>query len=1007
MMRQVRAVSLLSLLLPLGLSAEQKPAPEREWPEVLVLDNFESGLDNWENQDAGTLELVDDAPEGRKALRWTAADDGIGHLVYKNLTKEKIDFSQYDILVFQVKFEGKRIWNLNPVIQQYPAAYGYRALYYSIDTMEEFGEWFTYSQDLRRWENAWPDTFSAEKQEFQFEVSQLAGPEKTKVYLDDVRLLKNALGVAKSYPGLHARLADGTQVTHFRIRLQNRGWQPITVRARMVEGSLRQLKGHLPAEPVLLLPGEAGEVAARVVATPDLVEKMPVYYGETARVAFTIDETPGLVLFTELTAGIKPEKPIHPSILLDPTRMAALRKKWKDPEQQKQLDRAFHHFVRKGEQALGFVPEYPPLACPGRTKCSADGAVLTEIKVPNLPFRSYQCPKCGTSYSGPVYDAGMQKWAGRHLTNASAARNLGFACAITGRREFAVAAARILKDYIDRYLALPISAPEAGSPVYSHTSGACRIGGSYMYEKRWLSNLAIALDFIRPERVLTEQELKDLSEKVFTPSAHLIMDHKVGAMNLQWMIESAALYAGLACENPGIIARAMYDRHGIVNLIRVGYLPDGNWWENPSYQNVANGIAFPVLATCINTGLLPWDPKLNSVLKAAYKLYAPDGRSPTLGTGGPGGYSYSDNAIHSLAGLIEDPELAWVAHHREMWAAYSGGGEPYQSYLWALTWKSEPKVPQEKTRSPIPDATTNFPHYGGIALRVPGAKNYCYLHYGRELVHGHRNKLSINAYAEGGWFVRNVMGGYGDNFQNFLETIGSSTSVMVDGKNPDADTGELLFHQSGSGWEAASAREVGAYKDLEHERSVVLTRRALIVIDRLLAEQEHTYDWLYHSCLTKLSLDLPESPAAELDRLGQSPIYESLRPTGQLGAPVPVTLARKDGSGLRIDFVKGGELLAFKALGKYDGLLWRQKGKTVSFACVMSPHGKDGAADAAIRPLPVSDSAGAPASLHQGQAYRISAGGEELTVLVNYTGKELKCGELRSEDRVTVEVSNP
>jgi len=1006
MMRQVCATFLLSLLLPLGLRGEQEAAPEREWPDVLVIDNFESGLDKWGNQDAGALELVDDAPEGRKALRWTAADDGIGHIIYKNLKKEEIDFSQYDLLVFQVKFEGKRIWNLNPVIRQYPAAYGYRALYYSIDTMEEFGEWFTYSQDLRRWENAWPHTFSTEKQEFQFEVSQLAGPEKTKVYLDDIRLLKNSLGVAKSYPGRHARLPDGTQVTHFRIRLQNRGKLSITVRARLVEGSLRHLRAHLPADPTILLPGEAGEVAVRVVATPEVIEKQPVYYGETARVTFTVDETPGLVLFTELTAGTKPEKPAHPSILLDPARMTALRRKWKDPEQRKQLDRAFHHFVRKGEQTLGLVPEYPPLACPGRTKCSSDGTGLTEIQVPNLPFKSYQCPKCGTSYSGPVYDAGMQKWAGRHLGNASAARNLGFAYAITGRREFAVVAARVLKDYIDRYLALPISAPEAGSPVYSHTSGACRIGGSYMYEKRWLGNLAIALDFIRPASVLSEQELNGLSEKVFTPSAHLIMDHKVGAMNLQWMIESSALYAGLACESPGIIARAMYDKHGIVNLIRVGYLPDGNWWENPSYQNVANGIAFPVLATCINTGLLPWNPKLNSVFKAAYKLYGPDGRSPTLGTGGPGGYNYSDNAIHSLASHIEDPELAWAAHHRKMWRATSGGGEPYQSYLWALTWKSKPKVPQEQTRSPIPDATTDFPHYGGIALRVPGAKSYCYLHYGRELVHGHRNKLSINAYADGAWFVRNVMGGYGDNFMNFLETIGSSTSIMVDGKNPDADTGELLFHRSGNGWEAASAREVGAYKDVEHERSVVLTRHALVVIDRVLAGQRHTYDWLYHSCRTGLSLDLPESLTAAPDRLGESPIYESLRPIGAFGAPVPAKLSRKDGSGLKIGFVKGGELFAFKALGKYDGLLWRQKGKTVSFACAMSAHGRGGAVNAAIQPVPVTDSAGTPASLHQGQAYRATAGGEELTVLVNYTGKELKCGEVRSKDRVTVTVNN-
>jgi hypothetical protein len=975
---------------------------KRAWPDVLVIDNFETGLRNWENQDAGKLELVDGAPEGQKALLWTAADDGVGHIVYSGLTKEKADFSQYDLLVFRVKFEGKPIWNLNPIVQQHPAAYGYRALYYSIDTVEKFGEWFIYSQDLRRWENAWPDTFSTENQEFQFEVSQLAGAGKTKVWLDDIKLVRNSLGVEKSYPGRWARLADGSQTTHFRATLRNRGNGPIRVRAELVESSLSEFKAEVAAAPLSLLPGEAGEVFVRVVAPAEVIAKTPVYYGETARVAFSVEETPGLVLFTELTAGTKPENPAHPSILLDPARMDALRKDWNDPERRKLQNRDFSNFVRQGESYLDFEPAYPPLACPGRTQCLVDGASLGEIEVPNLPFRSYQCPKCGKAYHGPIYDAGMQRWVGQHLKNSSAARDLGFAYGITGRKEFAVGAARILRDYIDRYLALPITAPEAGSPVYSHTSGACRVGGSYMTERNWLCNLAIALDFVRPANVLSGEELEGISERVFAPSAHLMMDHKVGAMNLQWMIQAAALYAGRASENPGVIARAMYDKHGVVNLIRVGYLPDGNWWENPSYQNVANGVAFPVLATCINTGLLKWDTRLNSIFKAAYRLYGPDGRSPTLGTGGPGSYAYSDNAIHSLAGVIEDPELAWVAHNRNIWVAYSGAGEPYQSYLWALTWQSKPRVPKEKAVCPIPDGTTNFPDYGGIALRVPGAGNYCYLHYGRELVHGHRNKLSVNAYAKGGWFVRNVVGGYGDNFKSFLETIASASSIMIDGKNPDTDTGELLFHKSGDGWEAASAREIGAYKDVEHERSVVLTRQMLVVVDRCLADGEHTYDWLYHTTLTGLALVDPQTTGTELQRLGESPLYESLCPSGTLGQARTVRLARNDGAGVRLAFPGEGELFAFKALKQHDGLLWRQKGKTVGFACAMLPFGKGEADDVKVERLQVADGAGNQVDLTQGQAVRVTAAQEELLVLVNYAGKELLSGELRSAERVTV-----
>ena len=48
-------------------------------------------------------------------------------------------------------------------------------------------------------------------------------------------------------------------------------------------------------------------------------------------------------------------------------------------------------------------------------------------------------------------------------------------------------------------------------------------------------------------------------------------------------------------EDPQLVARAIYDSHGILNLTHWGYLPDGNWWENPSYQNVSHGVMFPAL----------------------------------------------------------------------------------------------------------------------------------------------------------------------------------------------------------------------------------------------------------------------------------------------------------------------------------------------------------------------------------------------------------------------------
>ena len=730
---------------------------------------------------------------------------------------------------------------------------------------------------------------------------------------------------------------------------------------------------------------------------------MPPFYGETLLLHVRADESPGLELATELTAGTKPAKLTHPVVLSNAGRQRDLRHQWRDPELRKAMPRYFHIFVKRADQALSHTPRYPLLAHPGDSTCAADETKLTKIEVPNLPFNRYQCSKCGRCYSGILYDAWAENWRGEHLKNSSAARFLGMAYGITGEKHYAVKAAEIIRGYIDTYLELPIAAPSAGSAAYSATSGAVRIGASYMSERHWLTGLAIGLDFIREADVLTELELQQIRDRVFAPSANVMMDHKVGVMNLQWMIASAALYAGLATDDPQLVARAMYDPHGILNLVEWGYLPDGNWWENPSYQNVANGIAFPVLTTCLHAGLIPFDERLVNVFKAAYKLCGPDGRSPTLGTGGPGSCRYSDNVIHSLASILDDPQLAWVAYNRPIWQAWSGGKQPYTSFLWAAFFKSKPRMPQSKAVSIFTDKTVLFPDYGGLAMRVPKTDLYCYLEFGRHKVHGHYNKLSINAYGKGGWFVRNVMGGYGDAFKDYLEPVSGSSTIMVDGQNQDSDTGELLFHKSTPLGELASAREVGAWKDVEHERSCILTPSVLVVIDRCRSDKEHTYDWLWHGSLTKLKYKGSFDKIGPVSSLGEAKCYAFFLPATERAVPPPYSRPSKfilhqrpkAGTGAGITFCRpadnSGRYFHTENQGKHDGLILRKRGKTVSFACLMEPLAKDEDPVALIDRVELFDAqTGRPAGLDRAQGHRIQTRERTLIAVVNYSGMAIR-----------------
>ena len=311
-------------------AADAPQTPKKEWPDVLVIDDFSTGMDQWESRGTGSIALVDDAELKKKVLLWTAPDDGVGRIVLKALDRQRIDFSQYDLLAFRVKTEGKPAWCINPVLQQYPAAYGFRAFYYSVDTLHPFGTWFDYTQDLTRWENvdaqavAGYSSFDPERQEFLFEVTQLEGAERTRVYLTDIRLMKNPLGVKRSYPGTWARLADGSQRTHFAVDITNHKTAPIHVTLSVPQdnpGSIRRFALEFRAETILLLPGETREIAVAVTTPADALTQEKPWYGETARIAFGIAEVPGLSLTTELIAGTRPEAFSHPCILTDPERM--------------------------------------------------------------------------------------------------------------------------------------------------------------------------------------------------------------------------------------------------------------------------------------------------------------------------------------------------------------------------------------------------------------------------------------------------------------------------------------------------------------------------------------------------------------------------------------------------------------------------------------------------------------------------------------------------------------
>jgi len=979
-----------------------------EEPDVLLIDDFSGGIGQWENQGTGELKLGEGETPGSKALVWEAADDGMGHIAYAHLDRAKVDFSRYDRMLVRLKFSGKPLWSFNPIIQQAPLAYGFRALYWSLNTLAPFDQWFTLSQDLSQWSNADPASYNKDAQEFQFEIHQLVGKGHTRIAIDRITLVRNPLEVPLSAPGQWERLRDGSQATTFPITVRNRGKAPVTLSVEWSEpkdtaGIVREL----PSVGQPLAPGEERILKARIVFSRSLLAGSAPYFGRVERLVWKVREMPELIHYCDIAAGSRPEKIVHPSIITSPERMQEIQRLYADPAHRAELGKPLLALVKNAEAALAYEPEYPPMAATGRSTDPATGEKLVRIDVPNLPFAVYQHPGSGRTYSGPLYDSAMLGWLKKHLQNAAIAHNLALGYLVTGDKRFAQKAAKILVDYTEVYPKLPFIPYDQGSPAGSRVSGTTRIGGTFMRERTWLNDLVIALDSIRSAGVLTPQELAAFTTRVVEPSADGMMDHKVGVMNLQWMIQASALSAGLAAENPSLIARALHDSHGILTLMRIGFLPDGHWWENDSYQNVARLAAYPALVTAVFNGILPWDEKLATILKSVYRYHAPDGHGPSLGTGGWSDFVSNDDAVTAFGSLIKDPELAWIAYHRP-----GGRSAASEISVMAMFRKATPRIPETESRSPIAENTVNFPDYGGVALRVPGSDQYCYFNYGRELVHGHRNKLSINAYGAGAWYARNVTGGYGDRFTDFLETIASANTILVDHRNADTNTGELLFLKSVPGAELASARTTGSYKGVEHERSLVLTRHGLVALDRIGSDTERTYEWLYHADFTGLRLEPDEMKPAETTSFGETPFYQSLKPKGRPVRFDSLHWKREEGKkrfqgggGLVQSLLPAtGELFAFdvtSAVHPGEGLLWRQQGKQTRFVAAYTPY-RDSVPEVALRDLPVQNADGSPATLAQGQAVEIRYPDQTLTILVNYSGQELATEGLRTRERISV-----
>ncbi|HEY1493992.1 MAG TPA: alginate lyase family protein, partial [Candidatus Solibacter sp.] len=323
--------------------------------------------------------------------------------------------------------------------------------------------------------------------------------------------------------------------------------------------------------------------------------------------------------------------------------------------------------------------------------CPEHGVRLTQRLGKNL------CPIDGKDYHGwPVdYVVYMQ----RNDDNARAARDLGLAWQLTGKREYAEKARRIFNAYSELYLTLPIH-DNNNKP---DTKTGARVMSQTLSEASWLVPLEFGYDLVRDS--MPEAERTRFETNVLKGAAAVIRRNPAGKSNWQSWHNAALLGAGLLTGDRELTTLAIDGQGGFRFQMRESVTADGAWFEGSwGYHFFA---LTPLLLTremAERAGIsLPEASALKRMLDAPLASVFPDGTLP----------NFNDSGYTNLAS--EAPRYD-VGHRLFGDARYLTVAKPAGRGLDALLWGAE-QLPSPAT----PPLGSELMEAAGVAiLRVAG-----------------------------------------------------------------------------------------------------------------------------------------------------------------------------------------------------------------------------------------------------------------------------------------------
>ena len=934
---------------------------------TLVIDDFEGELAGW----SAGVELVEDATQGQRALRYLAPErDGPAGCMLR-LEGRGIEMSDWDRLLFDFRVDGDTCDWFGVKIVDFPLADGMQATWQIKELAP--GEWQAAEIELHKPMWHWGDTPDEKSQWFNIRV-QFEGGKSCPILIDNLRLVRDPVRI-ESVEQSEPVIDGGLMKIEARVTVANVLDDPVTVAVELAD-TTEGLTATLTQDSVTVAAGETGELTADLSARVEGEGALPPLAHLSAKLNVRPEGVTDMDKSVELSLAVPLGELEHPSLLITREQADEVLARVKgSPE----LEAIYLALEKTANDWLQKTPEYPDRG--GQWwhwyTCKACGARL-ETK----SATEHACPDCGEVYSGwPWDDVILDR---QHGALARAIRDCGLMYVFTGDDAYAAKSREILLGYAERYLNYPLHNIH-GKPE----KGGGHVGPQTLDESTWLIPVAQGFDCIYD--TLSEADIETISEKLLLPAAWLIHDHQWGIHNICCWHDSAYGLVGLALGEEQLAADAINGPKGLRAQVEEGVTDDGFWYESAwGYHFYTMSALQPLAIATRNVGIDVYTDRYKGMYDAPLRFMAPGGILPAFNDSG------RSNAL-TQGRMYELPYAHW-GDPRHLLPILRSGRKSQETLLFGADLGEAEDFAL---------GSTVFPDAGYVILRsgATGAEgadrhipeNYIALDYGPHGGgHGHPDKLGFVLYGKGQLLAEDpgcIAYGNPAHAGWFRQTLSHNT-VVVDGKSQKACTGELQFTAFSDDMSLCSARADDAYDGVRLRRTMALLGDRVIDVVLCEAEEDSSFELAYHNrgtlqCGLGFS-DMAEPPDGDgyswANGWRSAPASDAWSASWQQEEGPTVTFAQSASEG-------GREVLTAVGMGnptkvKVPFVVSRVTGARALYCTALQITDGAPVADLAIRVLPVEGGGADEAPV----AVEVTGGGVRDVLLVNPGGGSMTAG---------------